>query len=122
MPLKSSPKINQQAVDKLIDTNPGKFDKQSNPYRIANKEKMSPDDFVKIIKKSLKAKNIVVHPPKSGPNDSSKFSMFEFESEFCRLSICFVFMADGQWPTTPYCFGAVFRTWGHPLVFKLSQF
>ena len=43
---------------------------------------MSPDDFVKIIKKSLKAKNIVVHPPKSGPNDSSKFSMFEFESEF----------------------------------------
>ena len=79
---KSSPKINQQAVDKLIDTNPGKFDKQSNPYRIANKEKMSPDDFVKIIKKSLKAKNIVVHPPKSGPNDSSKFSMFEFESEF----------------------------------------
>ena len=79
---KANPKTNQQAIDKLIDTNPGKFEKQSNPYRIANKEKMSPDDFIKIIKKSLKAKNITVHPPKSGPNESSKFSMFEFESEF----------------------------------------
>lgn len=79
---KANPKTNAQAIEKLIDDNAGKFEKQSNPYRIANKEKMSPDDFIKIIKKSLKAKNITVHPPKSGPNDSSKFSMFEFDSEF----------------------------------------
>ena len=79
---KPSPKTNAQAIEKLMDINPDKFDKQSNPYRIANKEKMSPDEFVKIIKKSLKAKNITVHPPRTGPNDSSKFSMFEFDSEF----------------------------------------
>jgi hypothetical protein len=79
---KPSPKINQQASDKLINLNPNKFEKQSDPYRIANKEKVSVDEFVKIIKKDLKAKNIKVHPPKSGPNTSSKFSMVEFDSEF----------------------------------------
>mgnify|MGYP003678455461 FL=1 len=69
----------------LIDKNPGFFDTQSDSRRIANKNKISADEFVKIVKDTFTIDNVIVHPPNSGPNkkpsvhSSSKFNMFEFE-------------------------------------------
>tara|TARA_B110000459_G_scaffold15203_1_gene14806 strand:+ start:71 stop:1279 length:1209 start_codon:yes stop_codon:yes gene_type:complete len=69
----------------LIDKNPGFFDTQSDSRRIANKNKISSDEFVKIIKDTFSIDNVTVYPPNSGPNkkpathSSSKFNMFEFE-------------------------------------------
>lgn len=84
-----SPKSTKQAVEKLVTNNPDKFEKQSDTYRIANKAKMSTDDFIKIAKKELKAKDVKSYAPRTGPNDSGKFDMVEFESEFgpVRLTI-----------------------------------
>ena len=71
----------------LIDKNPGFFDTQSDSRRIANKNKISADEFVKIVKDTFTINNVIVHPPNSGPNkkpsvhSSSKFNMFEFEVE-----------------------------------------
>ena len=73
---------NKKAIDKLVSTYPDQFQAQSAPDRIANKTKMSSNDFEKIIKKDLKGKNIKVIPPDSEPNKSSKFDMFQFDSEF----------------------------------------
>ena len=72
-------------VKTLIDTNPGFFDTQSDSRRIANKKKISADEFVKIVKDTFNIDNVIVHPPNSGPNkkpaihSSSKFNMFEFK-------------------------------------------
>ena len=69
----------------LIDKNPGFFDTQSDSRRIANKNKISSEDFVDIVKNTFSIDNVTVHPPNSGPNkkpsahSSSKFNMFEFE-------------------------------------------
>jgi len=69
----------------LIDKNPGFFDTQSDSRRIANKNKISADEFVKIVKDTFNIDNVIIHPPNSGPNkkpaihSSSKFNMFEFE-------------------------------------------
>jgi hypothetical protein len=69
----------------LIDKNPGFFDTQSDSRRIADKNKISADEFVKIVKDTFTIDNVIVHPPNSGPNkkpsvhSSSKFNMFEFE-------------------------------------------
>lgn len=84
-----SPKSTKQAVEKLASKYPDKFEKQSDTYRIANKAKLSTDDFIKLIKKDLKAKDVQSYSPKSGPNDSGKFDMVDFESEFgpVRLTI-----------------------------------
>jgi hypothetical protein len=73
---------NKKAIDKLATTYPDQFQVQSAPDRIANKTKMTSSDFEKIIKKDLKAKNLKVIPPNSAPNESSKFDMFQFDSEF----------------------------------------
>ena len=79
---KPTPASTRQAVDKLVLKYPDKFEKQSDTYRIANKAKLSPEEFTTIIKKDLKAKNIQAYPPRTGPNDSGKFNMVDFESEF----------------------------------------
>jgi hypothetical protein len=73
---------NKEVVNILISKYPDKFEAQSAKNRIANKIKMSASDFEKIIKKEVKAKNIKVYPPKSGQNDSSKFDMFQFDTQF----------------------------------------
>jgi hypothetical protein len=71
---------NRYAVNAIIKKYPNKFEAQSNPNRIANKEKMSADEFKTIINKVVKPKKLKVYGPKSGPNDSSKFSMFVFDT------------------------------------------
>jgi hypothetical protein len=73
---------NKQVINALVSKYPDKFEAQSAKNRIANKTKMSASEFEKIIKKDLKAKNIKVYPPKSGQNDSSKFDMFQFDTQF----------------------------------------
>ena len=78
---------NKKAVDKLASKYPDQFQVQSASDRIANKTKMPSNDFEKIIKKDLKAKNIKVIPPNSNPNESSKFDMFQFDSEFGPVQI-----------------------------------
>ena len=53
--------------------------------KLSNKNKISADEFVKIVKDTFNIDNVIVHPPNSGPNkkpaihSSSKFNMFEFE-------------------------------------------
>ena len=78
---------NKKAIEKLATKYPDQFQVQSASDRIANKTKMSSNDFEKIIKKDLKAKNIKVIPPDSEPNESSKFDMFQFDSEFGPVQI-----------------------------------
>ena len=78
---------NKKAIDKLVSTYPDQFQAQAASDRIANKTKMSSNDFEKLIKKNLKAKNIKVIPPDSEPNESSKFDMFQFDSEFGPVQI-----------------------------------
>lgn len=73
---------NKEVVNVLTSKYPDKFEAQSAKNRIANKTKMSASEFEKIIKKEVKAKNIKVYPPKSGQNDSSKFDMFQFDTQF----------------------------------------
>ena len=73
---------NKEVINKLVSKYPDKFESQSANNRIANKTKMPPSEFEKIITKEVKAKNIKVYPPKSGSNTSSKFSMFQFDTEF----------------------------------------
>jgi hypothetical protein len=78
---------NKKAIEKLVATYPDQFQVQSASNRIANTTKMSSNDFEKIIKKDLKAKNIKVFPPDQSPNESSKFDMFQFDSEFGPVQI-----------------------------------
>lgn len=78
---------NKKAIEKLATKYPDQFQAQSASDRIANKTKMSSNDFEKIIKKDLKAKNVKVIPPDSEPNESSKFDMFQFDSEFGPVQI-----------------------------------
>ena len=72
-------------VKTLIDNNPGFFDTQSDIRRITNQQKISAEEFVKIVKDTFNIENVTVHPPNSGPNkklvskhSSSTFNMFEF--------------------------------------------
>lgn len=78
---------NKKAIETLASKYPDQFQTQSAPNRIANKTKMSASDFEKIINKDLKAKNVKVIPPDTDPNDSSKFDMFQFDSQFGPVQI-----------------------------------
>lgn len=73
---------NKEIVNILISKYPDKFGAQSAKDRISNKTKIESSEFEKIIKKEVKAKNINIYKPRSGPNNSSKFDMFEFDSQF----------------------------------------
>jgi hypothetical protein len=79
--------IHKELVSRLIYLHPDKFEAQSDPGRIANKTKMDAKEFESILKKDLKAKNIKVIPPKTLPNLSSKFNMFQFDSTMGPASI-----------------------------------
>ena len=50
-------------------------------YRIGNKKKIDKDQFISIINTLFKNPRITIHEPKSGPNKSTKYNMFEFETE-----------------------------------------
>jgi hypothetical protein len=56
------------------------FKTQSDPKRLGNPKKLDQDDVQQLFKDVLGASNIVIYKPKTGPNPSSKFNMFEFDT------------------------------------------
>ena len=75
----------QKAIDILIQKYPDMFGKQSNAYRLANKNKISSEEFVNIIKKEFNNVDVKVSPPGTPPNvkpfGSRRFTLYEFETE-----------------------------------------
>lgn len=78
---------NKEFIKLLTGKYPDMFAAQSDPYRLANKAKIDGKEFEKIIKKDLSAKNIKVYPPDMGPNKSSKFDMYQFDSRLGPVQI-----------------------------------
>ena len=71
----------KKAIDYIIkNTNKG-FTTQSDPKRLGNQGKVSSDDFKVIINTLFKPNDIQIYGPRSGPNSSGKFDMYEFDTE-----------------------------------------
>jgi len=74
-------KNSKQVIDYIVkNTNKG-FKTQSNSDRLGNPNKVSSDDFKVIINKLFKPEDIKIHGPRSGPNPSGTFDMYEFDTE-----------------------------------------
>jgi hypothetical protein len=71
----------EQAIDFVIKNTSKGFKKQSDRQRLGNPEKVSPEEVQQIFKELFKVKDITIHGPRSGPNPSGKFDMYEFETE-----------------------------------------
>jgi hypothetical protein len=71
----------EKAIDFILKSTSKGFKKQSDRQRLGNPEKVSPDDFQTIVKQLFKVDDITIHGPRSGPNPSGKFDMYEFETE-----------------------------------------
>jgi hypothetical protein len=75
----------KKAIELLVQKYPDKFEKQSNTYRLANKTKISPEEFVGIIKKEFDNVDVKISPPGTPPNvkpfGSKKFTLFEFNTK-----------------------------------------
>ena len=72
----------RNAISKIIDSSDGQeagLTTMANTYRIGNKKKIDKDQFIEIINSLFDNPEIIIHEPKSGPNPSSKYNMFEFE-------------------------------------------
>lgn len=77
------------AIEKLIsqaDSTLG-FKTQSDVMRLGNPNKVDPDSIKKLFTDILGAEEIKVWGPRSGPNPSGKFDMYEFESELGPVRI-----------------------------------
>lgn len=79
----SSVKKNTKAAIDFIVKNTSKgFKTQSDDFRLGNPEKVSPEDVQQIFKELFTIDgDITIHGPRSGPNPSGKFDMYEFETE-----------------------------------------
>jgi len=78
----------KQAIQKIISKYPGKFDTMSDSSRIANKEKVSKEEFVEVIQNTFGSETDVrVFAPNDGPNKSSKFFLFQFDIEGTEVKI-----------------------------------
>jgi hypothetical protein len=71
----------EQAIDVIIKNTSKGFKKQSDRQRLGNPDKVSPEEFQQIVKDTFKVNDITIHGPRSGPNPSGKFDMYEFETE-----------------------------------------
>jgi hypothetical protein len=71
----------EKAIDFILKNTSKGFKKQSDRQRLGNPDKVSPDEFQQIVKDIFKVDNITIHGPRSGPNPSGKFDMYEFETE-----------------------------------------
>jgi len=71
----------RQAIDYIIKNTSKGFKTQTDPKRLGNPEKHSSDDFKVIIKDLFKTDDINIYGPKSGPNPSGKFDMYEFDTD-----------------------------------------
>jgi len=79
----SSVKKNTKAAIDFIVKNTSKgFKTQSDDFRLGNPEKVSPEDVQQIFKELFTIDgDITIHGPRSGPNPSGKFDMYEFETD-----------------------------------------
>jgi hypothetical protein len=77
----------RKAVDTIVNSEEGKeagLAKMKDIYRIGNignPHKIDKDRFIEILNTLFNSPKINVYAPKEGPNDSSKYNMFEFELE-----------------------------------------
>jgi hypothetical protein len=84
--LKEAPvrSANKKAVKALIDAYPDKFNSQSESNRISNLQKISPEEFIQLIKQIFDGTNVTVFSPGISPNvkpnGSSRFNMYEFNT------------------------------------------
>jgi hypothetical protein len=71
----------EKAIDFILKNTSKGFKKQSDRQRLGNPEKISPDDFQVILKQLFNIEEPTVYGPRSGPNPSGKFDMYEFETD-----------------------------------------
>jgi hypothetical protein len=71
----------EKAIDFILKNTSKGFKKQSDRQRLGNPEKVSPDDFQVILKQLFNIEEPTVYGPRSGPNPSGKFDMYEFETD-----------------------------------------
>lgn len=80
----TAPSANKKAVKALVDAYPDKFNSQSESNRISNLQKISPEEFIQLIKQTFDGTNVTVYSPGISPNvkpkGSSKFNMYEFNT------------------------------------------
>ena len=74
----------RKAIDAIVNSKEGKeagLSKMKDTYRIGNINKIDKDKFIEILNSVFNSPKITVYAPKEGPNDSSKYNMFEFDLE-----------------------------------------
>ena len=75
-------------ISQLVSRFPGKYGKMSDPIRIANKEGIDNNEFIKDLKSvtnnEIEIKSI---PPKTSPNPSGKYFLFQFNYEENEIGI-----------------------------------
>ena len=71
----------EQAIDFILKNTSKGIKKQSDRRHLGNPEKISPDDFQVILKQLFNIEEPTVYGPRSGPNPSGKFDMYEFETD-----------------------------------------
>ena len=74
----------RKAIDTILSSKYAeehRFKKMSNAYRLGNLDKIDKGTFIAILQDLFNNSEIKVYGPKSGPNKSSKYNMFEFNLE-----------------------------------------
>jgi hypothetical protein len=74
----------RKAIDAIVASKEGKeagLAKMKDIYRIGNINKIDKDKFIEILNSVFNSPKIKIYAPKEGPNDSSKYNMFEFDLE-----------------------------------------
>jgi hypothetical protein len=74
----------RKAIDSIVNSKEGKeagLSKMKDAYRVGNINKIDKDKFLEILNSVFNSPKIKVYAPKEGPNDSSKYNMFEFDLE-----------------------------------------
>ena len=74
----------KKSIEKILNSEEGKkagLTKMANPVRIGNKQKISGEEFIDIIKKVHVIDNVEVEGPRTGDNKSGKFNLYKFKTE-----------------------------------------
>ena len=80
----------RNAITQILGSSEGQeagLTSMTDTYRIGNKKKIDKDRFIEIINSLFDNPKITIHEPKSGPNKSTKYNMFEFETEEGQVQI-----------------------------------
>ena len=74
----------KKSIEKILNSEEGKkagLTKMANPVRIGNKQKISGEEFIDIIKKVHVIDKVEVEGPRTGDNKSGKFNLYKFKTE-----------------------------------------